>query len=184
MRHPELSLLAGVVLGFGLLGCQRPADNPVTRWRVFPMPRHQPHDGVAVVNQPDGYGIHLYLETDTSEAGRCQPRWLVDPARLFNGNGSKPFSSGVATREEFFEAVSRQEVRDVLKSELKALCAVRAPQAAWVWTDPPSRPSEVRALRLPALEQHHVLTSIADEIARQEALLQNPSQTTGSASRQ
>ena len=31
-------------------------------------------------------------------------RWLVDPARLFNGNGTAPFSSGVASRTEFFEA--------------------------------------------------------------------------------
>ena len=80
-----------------------------------------PHDGVAVVNQPDGYGVHIYLETDTSFPGVCRPRWLPDPARLFNGNGSTPFSSGLATREEFFDAVARRDVRSLLKSELNAL---------------------------------------------------------------
>ena len=67
-----------------------------------------PHDGLAVVNQPDGYGLHIFLETDTSDPAMCRPRWLPDPARLFNGNGSTPFSSGLATRAEFFAAVARK----------------------------------------------------------------------------
>ena len=99
--------------------------------------RHSPHDGVAVVNQPDGYGLHIYLETDTSFPGVCRPRWLPDPARLFNGNGSTPFSSGLATREEFFDAVARRDVRGLLKSELKALCQARAPEDRWQWIEPP-----------------------------------------------
>jgi hypothetical protein len=70
-------------------------------WRIYPLQRSQPHDGLAVVNQPDGYGLHLWLETDTSVAGLCKPRWVIDGSRLFNGNGTVPFSSGLASRQEF-----------------------------------------------------------------------------------
>ena len=104
---PRLRLLWGVALLLG--ACAAPKEPP--SWRLFPLERHSPHDGVAVVNQPDGYGLHIYLETDTSFPGVCRPRWLPDPARLFNGNGSTPFSSGLATREEFFDAVARRDVR-------------------------------------------------------------------------
>ena len=99
---PRLQMLWGVAL---LLGACAPPKEPPS-WRLFSLKRHSPHDGVAVVNQPDGYGVHIYLETDTSFPGVCRPRWLPDPARLFNGNGSTPFSSGLATREEFFDAVA------------------------------------------------------------------------------
>ena len=176
--------LAGLALVLGLGSCSREERNLSPSWKVFPLQRHGPHDGLAVVNQPDGYGLHIYLETDTSNPQQCQPRWLVDPARLFNGNGSQPFSSGVATRDEFFEAVGRDEVRSALQQELKALCQARAPQAHWRWVDPPRSPAQVAPLRLPALEEQHVLTNPAEEQARQEALLTNPSQTTDSASRQ
>lgn len=44
-------------------------------WAIYPLQRQQPHDGLAVVNQPDGYGLHLWLETDTRQPGRCSPRW-------------------------------------------------------------------------------------------------------------
>ena len=87
-----------------LVGCAAPSEPP--SWKVFPLQRNTPHDGLAVVNQPDGYGIHVFLETDTSDPAVCRPLWLPDPARLFNGNGSTPFSSGLATRSEFFAAVA------------------------------------------------------------------------------
>jgi hypothetical protein len=103
---------------------------------------------------------------------------------LFNGNGSYPFSSGVATREEFFEVVARDDVQTMLKQELKALCAARAPQAPWTWVAPPRQASEVEPVRLPALEERHLLTDPGAEQARQEELLANPSQTIDSASRQ
>ena len=109
---PRLRLFCwGVALLLG--ACAAPKEPP--SWRLFPLQRHVPHDGVAVVNQPDGYGLHIYLETDTSFPGVCRPRWLPDPARLFNGNGSTPFSSGLATRQEFFDAVARSDVRALLK---------------------------------------------------------------------
>ncbi len=189
MAHRSISLLrfplacvAGVLLAVS--GCGAPPEPPTASWKVFPLQRRQPHDGLAVVNQPDGYGLHLYLETDTRDPQRCQPRWIADPARLFNGNGSHPFSSGVATREEFFAAVARDDVQKALEHELKALCAARSPQATWTWLAPPRQASEVEPLRLPAVEERHLLTDPGAERARQEALLANPSQTTDSASRQ
>ena len=180
MRMASLLFGAGVMLA--LTACN--SSEPRPAWKVFPLQRHQAHDGLAVVNQPDGYGIHLYLETDTTDRAVCKPRWLVDPARLFNGNGSHPFSSGVATRQEFFAAVGRKDVRSALEEQLKALCMAREPQARWLWIEPPRQSSDVKPLHLPALEEHHLLTDPAEEKARQEALLTNPSQTTDSASRQ
>ena len=94
-------LLSGLVIG--LLSCGVSSEPP--SWRIFALQRHGAHDGLAVVNQPDGYGIHIVLETDTSDRDVCQPRWLPDAARLFNGNGTTPFSSGLASRGEFFQVV-------------------------------------------------------------------------------
>lgn len=182
LTRSPLVCLAGVALA--LAGCGGSPDLTSPSWKVFPLQRRQPHDGLAVVNQPDGFGVHVYLETDTSDPQRCQPRWLPDPARLFNGNGRHPFSSGVATREEFFEVVARDDVQTMLKQELKALCAARAPKAQWTWVAPPRQASEVKPVRLPAVEERHLLTNPGAEQARQDELLANPSQTTDSASRQ
>jgi hypothetical protein len=113
---------------------------------------------LAVVNQPDGYGLHIWLSTDTREAGVCKPRWLVDPARLFNGNGSRPFSTGLASRQEFFEAANRQDVQRALRQELKALCRERAPKARWQWTVPPRSAAEVSAPTFPMLEERDLLS--------------------------
>ena len=132
-----------------------------------------PHDGVAVVNQPDGYGLHIYLETDTSFPGVCRPRWLPDPARLFNGNGSTPFSSGLATRQEFFDAVARRDVRGLLESELKALCQARAPGDRWQWIEPPRNDKQVVPLQLPSLEEEDLLTNPVEELKRARQLLRD-----------
>ena len=161
-------VLAGLIL---LGGCSTPADPP--SWRAFPLQRHEPHDGVAVVNQPDGYGLHIFLETDTTFAGVCRPRWLPDPARLFNGNGSTPFSSGLATRAEFFAAVSRRDVRDLLARELEQLCRQRAPGDRWQWIEPPSTPDQVIPVQLPALEERELLVSPVEELRRVEQLLRD-----------
>ena len=134
-----------------------PAHRSAT-WTIYPLQRSQPHDGLAVVNQPDGYGLHIWLSTDTREAGVCKPRWLVDPARLFNGNGSRPFSTGLASREEFFEAANRQDVQRALRQELKALCRQRAPKARWQWTVPPRSAAEVSAPAFPMLEERDLLS--------------------------
>ena len=140
-------VLAGLIV---LGGCSPPADPP--SWRAFPLQRHEPHDGVAVVNQPDGYGLNIFLETDTAFAGVfCRPRWLPDPARLFNGKGGTPFSSALATRPKFFAAVSRRDVRDLLARELEQLCQQRAPGDRWRRIEPPSTPDQVIPVQLPAL---------------------------------
>ena len=163
----------GIVL-VGLLGtvaCSAPTEPP--SWRLFPLDRHRPHDGVAVVNQPDGFGLHIHLETDTSFEGVCRPRWLPDPARLFNGNGDTPFSSGLATRAEFFAAVSRRDVQALLARELEALCRDRAPQDRWQWIEPPRTPEQVVPVRLPALEEGELLISPVEELRRVRQLLRD-----------
>ena len=169
---PRLQLLWGVALLLG--ACAAPKEPP--SWRLFPLQRHVPHDGVAVVNQPDGYGLHIYLETDTSFPGVCRPRWLPDPARLFNGNGSTPFSSGLASRQEFFEVVARRDVTKALRQELEALCKARAPEATWQWVAPPRSEREVIPVRLPALEEEDLLTNPVEELKRVKQLLKEAEQ--------
>jgi len=167
---PRLRLFWGLALL--LAACGAPDAEPPS-WRVFPLQRYGPHDGVAVVNQPDGYGLHVYLETDTSFPGVCRPRWLPDPARLFNGNGSTPFSSGLATRQEFFDAVARRDVRDLLEEELEALCQARAPEDRWQWTEPPLSDDQVVPVQLPSLEQEDLLTNPVEELKRARQLLRD-----------
>ena len=162
-------LLSGLVIG--LVSCGVSSEPP--SWRIFALQRHAAHDGLAVVNQPDGYGIHIVLETDTSDPEVCQPRWLPDAARLFNGNGSTPFSSGLAGRTEFFQAVARRDVLRALQGELQQLCALRAPQARWTWTKPPRSQAEVIPVELPALEEEDLLTNPVEELKRLKQLIKN-----------
>ena len=169
----RVRLLSGLIVLLG--GCGTTAVEEPPTWKVFALERHAAHDGLAVVNQPDGYGIHLFLETDTNDPEICRPRWLPDPARLFNGNGTTPFSSGLATRAEFFEAVGRSDVIDALKRELEALCQKRAPEARWQWESPPLTNAEVVPVQLPALEQEDLLTNPVEELKRVKKLLQDRS---------
>ena len=150
-------------MGFVLAGC---TSSPQASWAVFPLQRRVAHDGLAVVSQPDGFGLHLFLETDTRDPGVCKPRWFADAARLLNGNGTAPFSAGLAPRREFFEVVQRESV-------LQALCADRAPKARWQWVQPPTTASEVVPVSLPALEEQDLLTDPAAELKREEALLKD-----------
>ncbi|MEB3331279.1 MAG: hypothetical protein VKI83_02140 [Synechococcaceae cyanobacterium] len=145
-------------LGLSLLvqGCE-PAHRRPT-WHLFPLARQQPHDGLAVVSQPDGYGLHIWIETDTSQEGVCRPRWIPDPARLFNGNGSAPFSSGLASRAEFFEAMRRPAVRSAFRREFTALCRRRAPRSSVQWLEPPQRPEQLRSDVFPMHEERHLLS--------------------------
>jgi hypothetical protein len=163
------SVLAALVL-LGLVSGCVPAHRRAS-WRIFPLQRSQPHDGLAVVSQPDGYGLHLWLDTDTSRPGVCSPRWHVDPARLFNGNGSAPFSSGLASRAEFFAAVARRDLRGSLRRELEALCRARAPRSRWQWREPPRRLEEVKPESLPLLEESQLLPDPAALREQEERLL-------------
>ena len=169
--QPErLALAAGLALM--LLGCV-PAQRRAS-WAIYPLQRSQPHDGLAVVSQPDGYGVHLWLATDTTQAGVCRPRWLADPARLFNGNGTAPFSSGLATRAEFFDVVARKDVQRALRRELEALCRARAPKAAWRWSEPPHSPAQVKTPTFPLVEEPDLLPPPSEVRQREEALLGVP----------
>ena len=160
--------LAGVMV---LLGCTAPAEPP--SWRVMPLQRYAPHDGLAVVNQPDGYGVHIWLDTDTRQAGICQPLWNADPARLFNGNGSAPFSSGLASREEFFDVVGNDEVSRQLRRETEALCKTRAPNATFQWREPPKQDDQVVIEELPPLGARDLWPNPSQVRSDEQQMLQN-----------
>ena len=185
-RHRRLRLV-GPVLGPLLLGLlpALSACVPAHRhasWAIYPLQRRVPHDGLAVVSQPDGYGLHLWVDTDTSQSGICRPRWSPDPARLFNGNGTAPFSSGLASRDEFFAAVARDDVRRALRSQSEALCKARAPRSTYTWLEPPRRASEVKVTSYPMLEGPELISD-PNEVERREGALLD-SQGSGQSSGQ
>lgn len=140
-------------------------------WKTYPLSRQEPHDGLAVVSQPNGYGLHIWIETNTNEAGVCKPRWNADSARLFNGNGSAPFSSGLASRGEFFEAVSHWHIKNQLRRESEALCKARAPESKFIWLTPPRRAAEVIVEPLPTLKQQDLLPDPSQIRQEEEKML-------------
>ena len=165
--------LATLATGLGLTGCMPAHLRP--SWTLYPLERHQRHDGLAVVSQPDGYGLHIWIETDTTIPGVCQPRWIVDAARLFNGNGSAPFSAGLAPRQEFFAAIARADVLRALRQQSQALCQERAPRRSFRWLEPPRSPQEVKIESFPLLEESDLLSDPA-AVQEQEDQLLKPSQ--------
>ena len=170
-RLAPLALLAPLLL-LASAGCQPAHLRP--SWRVYPLPRQVANDGLAVVNQPDGYGLHIWVDTDTSQEGLCRPRWNPAAARLFNGNGTTPFSSGLATRAEFFAVVARQDVKRALRRELEALCKARAAKATWRWSEPPRSPAQVKSPSFPLVEEPDLLPPPSEVRQREEALLGVP----------
>ena len=157
--------------GAGLLGGCVPAHRHPS-WTIYPLQRVVPHDGLAVVSQPDGYGLHIWLDTDTRQSGSCKPRWSADAARLFNGNGTAPFSSGLAPREEFFQAVARADVRRALRQQSEALCRQRSPRTSFVWLEPPRKASEIKPEAYPLLEEPDLLSDPNAVLEQEERLLQ------------
>jgi hypothetical protein len=173
LRRPslrsQLSVAALGLLALGLSACVPAHRRP--SWMIYPLQRQQPHDGLAVVSQPDGYGLHIWLETDTNSAGICQPRWTVDPARLFNGDGSAPFSSGRADRAEFFAAVGRADVRRALRRESEALCRSRHPQRRFRWLEPPRNGDALQGQLWPLLQEADLLSDPKAIKAMEQRLL-------------
>lgn len=151
--RPPLAIATALVL---LSGCVPVSER--SSGRVFPLPRHAPHDGLAVVTRPGGEGLHIYLDTDTSAPGGCAPRWHVEAARLVGGDGPSPRSGGRVAAAEFFAALRRGRVRLALRREVEALCHARAPRRGFVWQEPPRQASEVRLDALPPLEEEHLLS--------------------------
>ncbi|MEB3275607.1 MAG: hypothetical protein VKM92_01460 [Cyanobacteriota bacterium] len=166
-------MLAGPLLLGILAGCM-PAQRRAS-WAMYPLQRRVPHDGLAVVSQPDGFGLHLWVDTDTSRQGVCRPRWSPDPARLFNGNGTAPFSSGLASRAEFFAAVARPDVRRALRAQSEALCRERAPRSSFAWLEPPRNAKQVRNPSFPLLEEPELISD-PNEVLRREGELLNQGQ--------
>lgn len=148
-------LLAGALIG--LTGCV-PAAQRASGW-FYPLPRHQPNDGLAVVTRPEGAGLHIWLDTYTANSGQCSPRWNPDAARLRGGNGATPSSSGRAPRQEFYAAMARGPVRWQLRRQFAALCRQKAPQSRFIWREPPRQPQDFRPPPLPPLEVQDLLRS-------------------------
>jgi hypothetical protein len=134
---PWLALLA-LLLG----GCVR--SERISSGRVFPLMRHTPGDGLAVVTGPGGQGIHIWLDPDTTSPGVCRPRWNPDPARLIGGDGPSPRSGGRAPRQEFYGALLRGKVRLALRQQMAELCRQRAPDRRVLWQPPPRLPTRAR----------------------------------------
>ena len=156
-RGPLGRFLLGLPLVAILLAGCVPAEQR-SSGRVYPLSRHQPHDGLAVVTRPGGKGLHIWIETDTSRPGVCRPRWLPDAARLQGGNGPAPTSFGLAPREEFFQAQERGPVRLALRRQAEGLCRQRAPASVFVWEPPPRTAAEHRPPVLPLLEEPDLLS--------------------------
>ena len=149
-------LLAVPLVAVLLAGCVPAAQRP-SGW-VYPLPRHQSHDGLAVVTRPGGEGLHIWIETDTSRPGVCRPRWLPDAARLRGGDGPAPTSFGLAPRQELFLAQERGAVRLALRRQAEGLCRQRAPASVFVWEPPPRTAAEFRPPVLPLLEEPELLS--------------------------
>ena len=60
-----------------------------------------------------------------------------------------------------------------LQGELKQLCALRAYQARWRWTNPLRSEGEVIPVELPALGEEDLLTNPVEELKRLKDLMKN-----------
>ncbi|MCX5947677.1 MAG: hypothetical protein NTY67_05695 [Cyanobacteria bacterium] len=174
-RTGAARLLGRLTLAAALLslaGCV-PAAQRASGW-VYPLHRHQPNDGLAVVNRPGGAGLHLWLDTDTSEPGRCSPRWNPDAARLRAGNGPRPSSTGRASRQEFYDAMALGPVRWQLRRQFAALCRQRAPGSRFVWLEPPRRAEDYRPAPYPMVEGRNLLSNPKAVLRAEKRLLGQP----------
>jgi hypothetical protein len=111
-----------------------------------------------VVNRPGGRGLHIWIDTDTSRPQECRPRWNPDAARLVEGNGPTPRSTGRAPREEFFAAMGHGPVRLALQQQVTALCRSLAPERRFVWIEPPRSAQAWTPPAYPLLEEEHLLS--------------------------
>lgn len=152
---PWLPLLV-CALAVGLAGCVPAEERP--SWRVYALPRQRPGDGLAVVSQPRGEGLHLWLDVHTGEKGVCRPSWNPDAARLRGGNGERPTSMGRAPREEFFEALGHGPVRLALRRQMEQLCRQVAPESRFAWRPPPRGAQELRSEQVSLLEEPNLLS--------------------------
>jgi hypothetical protein len=139
-----------------LAGCVPAARRP--SGSVYPLPRRHPDDALAVVTRPQGEGLQIWIDPDTSAPGRCAPRWNPDAARLRGGDGSRPQTGGRAPRREFFEAMDRGLVRWRLHQLYRAVCARVAPDRHFLWLEPPRREAQFHPRPLLRLEGAHLFS--------------------------
>lgn len=173
LSSPLAALTLAITLA-GLGGCV-PAAERASGW-VYPLPRHQPNDGMAVGTRPGGEGLHLWLDTDTSIPGQCSPRWNPDAARLQRGRSESPSSGGRAPRQEFYAAMARGPVRWQLRRQFAALCRQRAPQSRFLWREPPRRAEDFRPRAYPLVEEGNLLSDPRAVLRAEKRLLGQPLQ--------
>lgn len=166
-RTLALALLA--LLAGGCVHREQHSSN-----RVFPLPRHRPGDGLAVVNGAAGRGIHIWLDPDTSSPGLCSPRWTPDPARLTGGDGPTPRSGGRAPRQEFYAALRRGRVRLMLRRQMELLCQQRAPASRFLWREPPRHDAQLQPRLQPQWEREHLLSNPTAVRRAEKQLLGQP----------
>ena len=159
-----LALLSG--------GCVR--TDQASSGKVFPLMRHRPGDGLAVVNAANGSGIHIWLDPDTGTPGLCKPRWNPEPARLRGGDGPSPSSGGRADRQEFYRALQRGQVRLALRRQMAQLCQQRAPGSRFVWQAPPRSDGEFLPVMQPLWEEEHLLSNPTAVRRAEKQLLGQP----------
>lgn len=141
---------------------------------IYPLTRHIPGDGLAVVTGPRGRGIHIWLDPDTSTDGVCRPRWNPDPARLENGGGMAPRSGGRAARQEFYDALRRGPVRLALRRQMRELCRRKAPNSRFVWREPPRSDQAFLPMMQPLWEEQHLLSNPTAVRRSEKQLLGQP----------
>ena len=168
--RPLLGLSLGLVLL--LMGCQSALQRP--SGSVFPLPRQHPDDALAVVTRPGGEGLQIWIDADTSQSGRCQPRWNPDAARLEGGDGARPRSGGRAPRQEFYDAMARGLVRWRLLQLHRAHCARVAPQSRFQWIEPPRSEAQFRPTPPLRLEEGHLLSDPRSIRRAEKRLLGQP----------
>jgi len=140
-----LLLLAG-----SLVGC-RPSVG--ASWAIYPLPHHAYHDELAVVNQPDGFGLHIWLET--TQASWTLGTTLVSRCPLARSTATGAHRSarvGPPGRSSRGCGTPRPDVLRVLESELEAPCAARLRGAEGIWVVPPRSSEEAVTKSLPLLE--------------------------------
>ena len=114
----------------------------------------------------------IWRQTPASRGCVVPDGCLIQPA-CSTATGQHRSVPGLATRQEFFDAVARRDVRALLEKELGALCQARAPEDRWQWTEPPLKEDQVVPVQLPSLEEEDLLTNPVEELRRARQLLRD-----------
>jgi len=161
-----LLLLAG-----SLVGC-RPSVG--ASWAIYPLPHHAYHDELAVVNQPDAFGLHIWLETTQASLDSGYHTGLRVPLAHSTATGAhlsaRVWPSGRSSSRLWHAPMccwfSRVGLRPSVPPGL-----LRGAEGNWV-APPPSLGGGVDRIPAPARGGFGLPTDPDEERRRQEALLE------------